>query len=68
MLEPSEPDARDSREAALRTAERLLLELKPRPVTEERNIYRLLCCFLALARRDKQAAENALQELTLLAG
>ncbi|KAF4532150.1 hypothetical protein B566_EDAN015301 [Ephemera danica] len=67
-LESPEPDSRDSREAALKTAERLLAELKPRPVSEERNIYRLLCCFLALARREKQAAESALQELTMLAG
>ncbi|XP_059488844.1 tetratricopeptide repeat protein 21B-like isoform X2 [Neocloeon triangulifer] len=64
----AEVDSKDSRETALKTAEKLLGELNPRPVTEEKNTYQLLVCFLLLAKRDKALAEQALQELTLLAG
>jgi hypothetical protein len=45
-----------------------LAELNPRPVSEEKNHFQLLVCFLMLAKKDKNLAEQALQELTLLAG
>jgi hypothetical protein len=67
-LENTDVDSRDSRETALKTAEKLLAELNPRPVSEEKNMYQLLVCFWMLAKRDKAIAEQALQELTTLAG
>ncbi|CAB3383131.1 Hypothetical predicted protein [Cloeon dipterum] len=67
-LENTDMDSKDSRETALKTAEKLLGELNPRPVSEEKNMYQLLVCFWMLARREKAVAEQALQELTLLAG
>jgi hypothetical protein len=67
-LENTDVDSRDSRETALKTAEKLLAELNPRPVSEEKNMYQLLVCFWMLAKRDKANAEQALQELTILAG
>jgi len=67
-LENTDVDSRDSRDTALKTAEKLLAELNPRPVSEEKNMYQLLVCFWMLAKRDKATAEQALQELTTLAG
>ncbi|KAK7872002.1 hypothetical protein R5R35_004518 [Gryllus longicercus] len=60
---------RDSREMALRTAERLLKELRPRPGGggDEAFNHRLLANFWLLATRQKPNVERALQDFTTLA-
>ncbi|XP_063227668.1 tetratricopeptide repeat protein 21B-like [Bacillus rossius redtenbacheri] len=56
-----------SREMALRTAERLLSELKPGGGRDEMLNHRLLSNFLLLAARQKSTIERALQDLTSMA-
>ncbi|KAJ8866732.1 hypothetical protein PR048_032593 [Dryococelus australis] len=56
-----------SREMALRTAERLLSELKPGGGRDEMLNHRLLGNFLLLATRQKSTIERALQDLTSIA-
>lgn len=62
-------DQRDSRMMALKTAERLLNELRPRPggLDNEALNHRLLKNFLALATRQKVSVEMALTDLTATA-
>ncbi|XP_055385031.1 tetratricopeptide repeat protein 21B-like [Condylostylus longicornis] len=62
-------DFKDSRIMALRTAERLLKELKPRPggMDNEAVNHRLLTNFLLLASKQKFEIEKALQDLTEIA-
>lgn len=62
-------DFKDSRSMALRTAERLLKELKPRPggLDNEALNHRLLKDFLNLASRQKYSIELALSDFTAIA-
>lgn len=62
-------EVKDSRIMALRTAERLLNELKPRPggLDNEALNHRLLKNFLALASRQKTNVEMALTDFTAIA-
>lgn len=62
-------DMKDSRLMALRTAERLLNELKPRPggIDNETLNHRLLKNFLSLATRQKTIVESALNDFTAIA-
>jgi len=62
-------DFKDSRTIALRTAERLLKELKPRPggMDNEALNHRLLENFLLLSTRQKSNMEQALQDFTTIA-
>uniref|UniRef100_A0A182NAG6 Tetratricopeptide repeat protein 21B n=1 Tax=Anopheles dirus TaxID=7168 RepID=A0A182NAG6_9DIPT len=62
-------EIKDSRAMALRTAERLLGELKPRPgvLDNEALNHRLLESFLLVASRQKQSVEQALQHFTAIA-
>lgn len=62
-------EVKDSRIMALRTAERLLNELKPRPggLDNEALNHRLLKNFLSLATRQKPSVETALNDFTAIA-
>lgn len=62
-------EIKDSRMMALRTAERLLNELKPRPggLDNEALNHRLLKNFLSLATRHKPTVESALADFTAIA-
>ncbi|XP_035914801.1 tetratricopeptide repeat protein 21B-like isoform X3 [Anopheles stephensi] len=62
-------EIKDSRAMALRTAERLLNELKPRPgvLDNEALNHRLLENFLLVASRQKHNVEQALQNFTTIA-
>ncbi|XP_058826203.1 tetratricopeptide repeat protein 21B-like [Topomyia yanbarensis] len=62
-------EIKDSRAMALRTAERLLKELKPRPgvIDNEALNHRLLQNFHALASRNKTSIDRALQDFTSIA-
>lgn len=62
-------EIKDSRAMALRTAERLLKELKPRPgvIDNEALNHRLLENFHLLASRQKQNIDRALQDFTSIA-
>lgn len=62
-------DFNDSRAIALRTAERLLKELRPRPggMDNEALNHRLLHNFLQIASKQKYQIEYALQDFTELA-
>uniref|UniRef100_A0A182WY98 Tetratricopeptide repeat protein 21B n=1 Tax=Anopheles quadriannulatus TaxID=34691 RepID=A0A182WY98_ANOQN len=62
-------EIKDSRAMALRTAERLLNELKPRPgvLDNEALNHRLLENFLLVASRHKHNVEQALQNFTAIA-
>ncbi|XP_058063810.1 tetratricopeptide repeat protein 21B-like [Anopheles bellator] len=62
-------EIKDSRVMALRTAERLLSELQPRPgvMDNETLNHRLLENFLLLASRQKSNVEKALQNFTAIA-
>lgn len=64
-----ESELRDSRGMALKTAERLLKELKPRPggMDNEALNHRLLENFLLLASKQRHNIETALQDLTSIA-
>lgn len=66
---PDELDYKDSRTMALKTAERLLKELKPRPggMDNEALNHRLLENFHLLASRQKYQVERALQDFTVIA-
>ncbi|XP_068085087.1 tetratricopeptide repeat protein 21B-like [Anabrus simplex] len=60
--------ARDSYEMALKTAERLLKDLRPRPGGGDEALnHRLLGNFFLLATRQKPNVERALQDFTTLA-
>ncbi|XP_046806712.1 tetratricopeptide repeat protein 21B-like [Lucilia cuprina] len=63
-------DFSDARAIALRTADRLLKELRPRPIglDNETLNHRLLQNFLKLASKQKFQIESALQDFTELAG
>ncbi|XP_050099284.1 tetratricopeptide repeat protein 21B-like [Anopheles aquasalis] len=65
----SDLDIKDSRSMALRTAERLLNELRPRHgvMENERLSHQLLENFLLLASRQKHSVERSLQNFTALA-
>ncbi|EDS36206.1 tetratricopeptide repeat domain 21B [Culex quinquefasciatus] len=62
-------EIKDSRAMALRTAERLLKELKPRPgvIDNEALNHRLLENFHLLASRQKHSIDRALQDFTAIA-
>ncbi|XP_001655859.2 tetratricopeptide repeat protein 21B isoform X2 [Aedes aegypti] len=62
-------EIKDSRAMALRTAERLLKELKPRPgvIDNEALNHRLLENFLLVASRQKHSIDRALQDFTAIA-
>lgn len=62
-------EQRDSRIMALKTAERLLNELRPRPggLDNEALNHRLLKNFLALSTRQKASVDMALNDLTAIA-
>lgn len=62
-------EIRESRSMALRTADRLLKELKPRPggLDNDALSYRLLSNFLQLASRQKYNIELALNDFTAIA-
>ncbi|XP_055585953.1 tetratricopeptide repeat protein 21B-like [Uranotaenia lowii] len=66
---PDDLEIKDSRVMALRTAERLLKELKPRPgvIDNEALNHRLLENFHLLASRQKLSIEKALQDFTAIA-
>ncbi|GAB0090491.1 Tetratricopeptide repeat [Sergentomyia squamirostris] len=70
MAESSEFDFRDPQIMAIRTAERLLKELKPRPgcMDNESLNYRLLQNFIMLATKQKANIESALQGFLDIAG
>lgn len=64
-----DPEIRESRAMALRTADRLLKELKPRPggLDNDALTFRLLTNFLHLASRLKYNIELALNDFTAIA-
>ncbi|XP_055680428.1 tetratricopeptide repeat protein 21B-like [Lutzomyia longipalpis] len=70
MSESSEFDFRDPQIMAIRTAERLLKELKPRPgcMDNESLNYKLLQNFILLGTRQKASIESALQGFLSIAG
>lgn len=59
-----EPDLRESRTMALRTADRLLKELKPSSI--ESNKFRMLTNFLHLSSRQKYYIEMAMSDFTMM--
>ncbi len=59
-------ESRDSQEMALRTADKLLKELRPRP-GQQMLSYQLLQGFLQLATKNKANIERALQEFMAVA-
>lgn len=66
---PDDIDFKDSRKIALKTAERLLKELKPKTniLDNEALNHRLLENFLLLASKQKSQIEKALQNFTTIA-
>ncbi|XP_058458676.1 tetratricopeptide repeat protein 21B-like isoform X1 [Malaya genurostris] len=66
---PDDLEIKNSRGMALKTAERLLKELKPRPgvIDNEALNHRLLQNFLLLASRQKSNIDRALQDFTAIA-
>lgn len=71
QFDHSDDDAeyRDARQMALKTAERLLNELRPRPDARDNEAFnhKLLSCFLVLATRNRTAIESALSDITITA-
>lgn len=70
QIEGQTEEVRESQMMALRTAERLLKELQPRPgaMDNETLNYKLLDNFIILAMKQKHLAEQALQSISNIAG